>query len=147
MMLVFLLILLSTTLITCVPLSGNDGLNSENLDNGDTDLSSIFLGEQNTIDSNELSGAFAQDQNDDIAEVCESNLDNNGIFRRQTCKPSTGVGAPEKLHEWTTTKYPRNMRDHPVKSPPDPECVNFPYRPEFVTCGGPEIYNPYYDKS
>ena len=121
---------LAAALISCFPLSEDP--KEQNDQNWNVGL----------IDSSNI--AFEKDEGteiglNDIAEACSSSPNNNGILRRESmCKP-TRVVEPEKPSEGVTLQ-PKLYSDYRVKSPSDPECVNFPLRPHYVTCGGPEVY-------
>lgn len=131
-MLILLPSLLAATLISCIPFS--DDLN---------DIQDDQTWNVDSIDSSNI--AFEKDEEtetglNDIAQACSSSPDTNGILRRASmCKP-TGIVGPEEPSEGVTLQ-PKLSSDFKLKTPSDRECVNFPQRPHYVTCGGPEVYS------
>lgn len=98
-----------------------------------TDLSSVPFKE-----ATEIEGGLGE-----YAQVCSSSLDNNEIVKRQTCKPKgTAHDVRAETPAKHVTLHPQLPKNSRVKLTSDPECVNFPSRTEYVTCGGPEIYTP-----
>lgn len=169
-----LFVLLTTAMISCVPLledtdqsthdeNDNDAFTkfptidgqSDELDSTafrkvpheQEDIVASTYGTNDLFEKNALMDS--KDSADNIANVCSSSLNNDDqILRRQICNTEKRPA----IHEPETpgdqhTMHPILPRKYEMKSPPDPQCVNFPSRTRYLTCGGPEGYRSAVDKS
>lgn len=155
---------LAATIVNCVPFpeDSNGLMDDKNVIDTMADLPTLVWGEKDDMEPIEVSNNPAVENNfqwteipstlsqekdetgsrlNEIAKVCDSNLDKNNIARRQECTTKDSVQAPEKPAEGVTL-HPKVYPEFHVKSTSDPQCVNFPSRPSYVTCGGPEHYGP-----